>query len=184
MTQRTASRAIHNRFFRFMFFAGFVLSLPALAVASEKQPFSGYLEAPERVDFLLPDSAGTQHQLSDYRGHWVIVNFWATWCGPCVREMPALQKLADANENLVLIGVNFEEIETDALDAAIEKLEIRYLIVRAGDEPILPFEPLKGLPSTFFLNPAGEIVYRHTGELSHEDLNAVFTEVQKRDSRQ
>lgn len=127
------------------------------------------------VDFELPDSEGRLHRLRDLRGQWVLVNFWATWCTPCVTEIPVIQKFVNTHANtLSAIGVNFEEIDRATLAEAIEHLEIEYLVVQAGDAPIVPFEPLKGLPSTFLVSPEGRLVYRHTGELSEQDLAAAW----------
>lgn len=127
------------------------------------------------VDFELPDSAGELKRLSDYRGQWVLVNFWATWCAPCVTEIPIIQRFVAARANTVTaIGINFEEIDRQALQLAIAELGIEYLVVQAGDAPILPFEPLKGLPSTFLITPEGALVYRYTGEMSEQQLSEAF----------
>lgn len=127
------------------------------------------------VDFTLPDSDGQLHHLSDLRGRWVLVNFWATWCTPCVTEIPIIQQFVETHaDSLVAIGINFEEIDSAMLQQAITDLEIRYLVVQAGESPILPFEPLKGLPSTFLVSPDGHLMYRHTGELSASQLDAAW----------
>ena len=120
------------------------------------------------VDFSLPDVAGRMHRLSDHRGKWVVVNFWATWCGPCMVEIPELMRFHERHKDhdAIVIGVNFEKIEPPALEAFIEEMGIDYLVVRAGDTPILPFEPLKGLPSTFFVTPRGELVASHAGPVT------------------
>jgi len=128
------------------------------------------------VDFELPDTAGVLHRLSDARGRWVLVNFWATWCAPCVTEIPVIQKFVQARaDTLTAIGINFEEIDRRSLQTAVEQLDIEYLIVQAGEAPILPFEPLKGLPSTFLVNPDGSLVFRHTGELTEQQLKDAFS---------
>ena len=124
------------------------------------------------VDFSLPDVAGKVHRLSDHRGKWVVVNFWATWCGPCMVEIPELIRFHERHEDhdAVVVGVNFEEIETPALAEFIAQMRINYPVVRAGDKPLLPFEPLKGLPSTFFVDPRGELVASHTGPVTAEAI--------------
>ena len=122
----------------------------------------------QHVDFSLPDVDGRMHRLSDYRGKWVVINFWATWCGPCMVEIPELMRFHERHrdDDAVVIGVNFEEIETPDLVRFIDEMGINYLVVRAGDTPVLPFEPLKGLPSTFFVDPHGEYVASHVGPVT------------------
>ena len=124
------------------------------------------------VDFSLPDVAGKVHRLSDHRGKWAVVNFWATWCGPCMVEIPELVRFHERHKDrdAVVVGVNFEEIETSALAEFIAQMRINYPVVRAGDEPLLPFEPLKGLPSTFFVDPHGELAASHTGPVTAEAI--------------
>ena len=124
------------------------------------------------VDFSLPDVAGKAHRLSDHRGKWVVVNFWATWCGPCMVEIPELVRFHERHKDhdAVVVGVNFEEIETPALAEFIARMRINYPVVRAGDKPLLPFEPLKGLPSTFFVDPHGELAASHTGPVTTEAI--------------
>ena len=124
------------------------------------------------VDFSLPDVTGQVHRLSDHRGKWVVVNFWATWCGPCMVEIPELMRFHERHKDhdAIVIGVNFEEIEAPALTEFIGGMGINYLVVRAGDAPVLPFEPLKGLPSTFFVDPLGELVASHMGPVNGEAI--------------
>ena len=78
------------------------------------------------VDFSLPDVTGQVHRLSDHRGKWVVVNFWATWCGPCMVEIPELMRFhaRHKDHDAIVIGVNFEEIETPALEAFIAEMGI------------------------------------------------------------
>ena len=124
------------------------------------------------VDFTLPDIDGEMHRLSDHRGKWVVINFWATWCGPCMVEIPELMRFHERHkdDDAIVIGVNFEQIETDDLAKFIDEMAINYLVVRAGDAPILPFEPLKGLPSTFFVDPDGAYVASHVGPVTGEAI--------------
>ena len=145
-----------------LLFSSMLLLLP-LAVATSTARAESHL-----VDFSLPDADGRIHRLSDHRGKWVVINFWATWCGPCMVEIPELMRFHERRKDhdAIVIGVNFEEIDTPDLVKFIAEMDINYLVVRAGDKPILPFEPLKGLPSTFFVDPHGELVASHVGPVT------------------
>ena len=145
-----------------------VSTLLLLAVATTTARAESHL-----VDFSLPDADGRIHRLSDHRGKWVVINFWATWCGPCMVEIPELMRFHERHKDhdAIVIGVNFEEIDTPDLVKFIAEMDINYLVVRAGDKPILPFEPLKGLPSTFFVDPHGELVASHVGPVTGEAID-------------
>ena len=143
-----------------------------LACTLAAAPSSAQVEVPpEPVDFTLPDLDGRPVRLSSYRGRWVIVNFWATWCAPCLREIPELNWFADKfRERAVVIGVDYETTSIRSVKNFVIEHDIEYPIVRIGEEPLVPFEPLKGLPSTFFVTPQGEYVAKHVGPLLSRDI--------------
>ena len=125
----------------------------------------------ELVDFQLLDLSGHKHALSDYRDRWVIINFWATWCGPCIKEIPELVELQRKYRTTVqVLGINFEQSTTNNIRRYGNQLDINYPILRITDEPLVPFEPLKGLPTTFIVSPKGKIIHRHLGPMSYEQL--------------
>ena len=117
------------------------------------------------VDFTRPDLSGEPFRLSAHRGRWVVVNFWATWCPPCIRELPLLQALHDERDDVTVVGVNFEVIGHEPLKRFVDDLRITFPVVQAGSRPLLPFEPLKGLPSTFVVSPEGALWAAKAGEI-------------------
>ncbi len=133
--------------------------------------------AADPVDFTLPDPDGQLHSLSDFRGEWVIVNFWATWCSPCLKEIPDLVEISRRTDPVpvVVIGIDFEEIDTRALKKFLEAFAVNYLILRVGESPLIPFEPLKGLPTTFIVSPQGHIVFTKIGPTTREQLTEQLT---------
>lgn len=128
-----------------------------------------------RVDFTLSDVDGKPFKLSNYRGRWVIINFWATWCTPCLREIPELSWFYDKyRTQATVVGINYETIKTRNLKNFIYKHKINYPVLRLGQKPLAPFEPLLGLPSTFFVSPEGDYVARHIGPVTARDIERVI----------
>lgn len=133
------------------------------------------------VNFKLPDLDGQFVQLANYRGKWVLVNFWASWCGPCIKELPDLAKFqAKHPDKVQVIGLNFEETtpsETKAFLTTLpttdfphvkddgKGLNMDFFVDKNGNTL-----SLQGLPSTFFINPQGELFDHHVGPLSAGDL--------------
>jgi len=117
-------------------------------------------------DFALPGVDGQPVRLADFRGRWIIVNFWATWCTPCLLEMPELQAFHEQHhERTTVVGVNFEDIAPSEIRAFVERLAITFPVALSGGEPLPGFE-LKGLPTTFLISPTGELVDTHLGTVN------------------
>jgi thiol-disulfide isomerase/thioredoxin len=116
-------------------------------------------------DFTLTALDGTSYTLSELRGKWVLINWWATWCGPCVTEMPYLQRIADERaEQMVVLGVNLSE-SREQVEAFANENGISFpLLLSPSDTTVIDYNVI-GLPQTLLVNPDGDIVARQFGAL-------------------
>jgi hypothetical protein len=88
-----------------------------------------------------------------------------------MKEIPELIRFQDEHHpRAQVLGINFEQTEPKEIQRYIDELKINYPVLRIGSEALVPFEPLKGLPTTFLVTPQGQIIYRHLGPLSSEQL--------------
>lgn len=158
-----------------MFPAGQVL-------AEEKNPAQALFEVaarPQAPDFFLEDIDGKKHRLSDLRGKVVLVNFWATWCPPCRREMPSIERLSHAlkGTDFEILAVNVaEDLETVFSFTGTLDPVPTFPIVFDTDSRILKAWPVMGLPTTFILDKHGRIVYRAVGGREFDDP-AILTQI-------
>jgi len=144
------------------------LETPQANAPQASAPQASAPQADEGLDFRAPGLDGKQIDLSDYRGHPVIVDFWATWCGPCRRQIPelvALYKKYNKSRGLVIIGVSCDLIQGDGVRAVapfVEEFQINYPIALA-DEQLVDSMGVEAIPTTLFLGPDGRLVSRIVG---------------------
>jgi thiol-disulfide isomerase/thioredoxin len=122
----------------------------------------------EPAEFSLPDMKGQQHKLSDYRGKWVVVNYWATWCPPCLMEIPELVEFHEEHKDkdAVVIGVNFEDIGLEGLKRFSEEYFMNYPVLRSKPSGSSALGVIPGLPTTYLVSPKGEIIARQVGPVT------------------
>lgn len=120
------------------------------------------------VDFSLSDLDGKQRKLSEYRGKWVVVNYWATWCPPCLSEIPELIEFHEKHmdKDAVVIGVNFEDIGMVELKEFTQDYFINYPIVQEKPAAKSVLGSISGLPTSFLISPQGEIIAVQTGPVT------------------
>jgi thiol-disulfide isomerase/thioredoxin len=127
----------------------------------------------------LSDLDGNTVSLADFKGRAVFVNFWATWCGPCIREMPSIKALRDSMEknNIVFLFVSNETKEEIAEFEKESKCNFRYLLISNLEET-----GIEGLPTTFIYNSDGALVFTETGARRWDDAASIklLTEINNR----
>ncbi len=130
-------------------------------------PFSGYA-----ADFSLEDMQGKTHHLVDYRGKWVLVNFWATWCPPCLSEIPELSSLHNAHKDsdLVVIGIAMDSGSTRKVANFAEAHGISYPIVLGNRKIAAQIGELEVLPTSYLYAPNGEQASYQVGEVTRESV--------------
>ncbi|MET1253646.1 TlpA family protein disulfide reductase [Aliikangiella maris] len=130
--------------------------------------------------FTLLD--GKSYSLDDFSGQWVIINFWAEWCSPCLEEIPELNKLANQEQafKVTVIGVSYDQLTLNQLTDTVKKWQIEYPVIATEPVPILPFELPPTLPTNYLLNPDGKIVAKLVGTQTYESLNAAILKAQNK----
>ena len=145
-----------------------ILSMPALACAAS--------------NFALTDTTGKKHNLSQYKGKWVIINYWATWCPPCLEEVPDLVALYDSrkNKDVLILGVVFDYKSAKEVAEYVDDMLMSYPIVLGDDEVASQIGQAEVLPTTFIYNPRGELVKTKHGKVSKQYLEAfMFKDAKK-----
>jgi peroxiredoxin len=146
-----------------------VHSAHAAAPAQTMMPVA---DRPAAPDFALKDIDGKLRQLSENRGKVVLVNFWATWCPPCRREMPSMQRAWKQlkGENFEMLAINVGEDEDTIFGFTFSTgVELTFPILLDRDAQVIKAWPVIALPTSFIVDPQGRIVYRAVGGREWDD---------------
>lgn len=145
---------------------------PAPAPAeSEAAPAAGGDEYPSHPTLQVDTLDHGPFDLAAQRGQWVVVNFWATWCKPCLKEIPDLTAFDAARDDVVVVGLAYEEISADDMRAFLVKHPAGYPIaILDVYAPPADFETPRGLPMTYLVDPAGKVAKKYLGPITSDIL--------------
>jgi thiol-disulfide isomerase/thioredoxin len=119
---------------------------------------------------------GKKFDLASQSGKWVIVNYWATWCSPCLKELPDISAYVTAHKDKVAaIGLAFEDSDKADIEKYLKAHPLSYPVAQVDViEPPKDFDPPKGLPNTYLIAPDGHVAKAFMGPISTKDLDAVI----------
>ena len=139
--------------------------------------FVGMAVAQERApNFSLTTSSGQTVELKKLQGKAVVVNFWATWCGPCRAEIPGMAEIYGKykNRGVEIVGVSLDDRGWTVVNPFVQKLGIPYPVVLGNDEIVQAYGGIDAIPTTFFVDKKGTVVKKHVGYMSKEDFEKIL----------
>jgi thiol-disulfide isomerase/thioredoxin len=123
--------------------------------------------------FDLTDTSGRHHRLADLHGRWVVVNFWATWCVPCIQEIPEIGAFAREHPDVAVIGVATDAEDPAKVKRFAAKLGHTYPLVLSNDAVERELGRPAALPTTKIYDPEGRLVYDRAGRVDRKALEAI-----------
>ena len=148
---------------------------PAAAEVAPPAPES--TEPPTHPALVVETLDHGRFDLAEKRGSWVVVNFWATWCKPCLKEIPDLSAFDAARDDVQVIGLAYEEIEVAAMREFLVKYPAGYPVALLDVySPPADFDTPRGLPMTYLIAPDGRVAKKFLGPITSQELAAAIVE--------
>ncbi|MEY3372078.1 MAG: hypothetical protein RLZZ537_546 [Pseudomonadota bacterium] len=158
-----------------LFVALLVLVLAACSDRPAASPEAAFVASKQTPALTVETFQGGKFDLAEHRGKWVVVNFWATWCAPCLKEIPDFNAFAKSRKDVQFIGLAYEEIEAADMSAFLKEHPIDYpfAIIDVYNPPE-HFETPRGLPMTVLIAPGGKVVKTFLGPVTSADLAEII----------
>lgn len=124
-------------------------------------------------EFLFKDLQGKEQRLSDYKGRWVLLNFWATWCPPCLEEIPDLVEMHNAHKtnDFAVIGIAMSSSRESVISFA-RQMDISYPIILGDDKSAAQVGRIDALPTSYLYDPSGKLVSYQSGMVTREAIES------------
>lgn len=125
---------------------------------------------------VFKDSQGQTVDFAQFRGKWVILNYWASWCKPCYKEIPALNSFYQRHKNnVVVLGVSYDQVSGKKLQQVIDKMKIQFPTLSSDPATALGLGNVPGLPATYIFNPQGKLSQRLLGIQDYASLASAIS---------
>lgn len=125
----------------------------------------------------LKDTEGVKYKLADQKGKWVVVNFWAPWCPPCLAELPELNSLQQQHKDILVIGIAVQYKKRLEVTDMVKKLSVTYPIVLGDEDTAADFGGIEGLPTTFLYSPDGKLVSKEDGPVTQKGIEQAMIQM-------
>jgi len=122
---------------------------------------------------------GSDTNLTKLNGNWIVVNYWADWCAPCIKEIPELNEFAKENKDLFVYTFNFDHLEIEDLEPLAKKFKISVPSLVTHPREIWGIQTPPVVPATFFINPNGELVLSLFRPQTKDKLNEIIIDLKK-----
>ena len=122
---------------------------------------------------------GPDTSLDKLDGNWVVINYWADWCAPCIKEIPELNNFAQENKDLKVYTFNFDYLQVDDLEPIANKFNIMVPSLVTHPRDIWGIQTPPAVPATFFINPNGQLTLSLFRPQTKDDLNKIISELKE-----
>jgi len=122
---------------------------------------------------------GFDTSLNKLNGNWIVINYWADWCAPCIKEIPELNEFAEENKELLVFTFNFDQLDEDDLKPVANRFNIKVPSLITHPRDIWGIQTPPAVPATFFINPNGELVLSLFRPQTKDELNKILFDLQK-----